>query len=374
MATNTDPDEYSRNSIPSVNEIKHLVEVFTQTDDDQIDLKKNENISSDKISDSEDEPAGWENDRINPRFDQNVGDREEFEWILNEMDAVQFSVRNQSLIMSIGPLTPAMVVDAMEKSGDLKHLPKKVWKLLNMGRKTGDATYLIRAYTAESDFYKILNKKLARQTLGNPMGQSLEDQLQTTMGNIFTQFGQAISAVQAFQAGQQMQQTQNNNETDWAKLFLKVMYQLIMTPNSSVRYEGITYRGMRLTLQELEHYDPDRQYVCNKAITSTSKLRSVAQEFIDSGPRPEDMYDVMFIYDIETISALLAIDIHAFSLMKQEEEVLIMPGILFKVKQFTVTSPHSVEIQLHSAFKDFLNGSFSNALTELFSAFQPDLD
>jgi hypothetical protein len=152
------------------------------------------------------------------------------------------------------------------------------------------------------------------------------------------------------------------------------MYQLIMTPNSSVRYEGITYRGMRLTLQELEHYDPDRQYVCNKAITSTSKLRSVAQEFIDSGPRPEDMYDVMFIYDIETISALLAIDIHAFSLMKQEEEVLIMPGILFKVKQFTVTSPHSVEIQLHSAFKDFLNGSFSNALTELFSAFQPDLD
>jgi hypothetical protein len=131
---------------------------------------------------------------------------------------------------------------------------------------------------------------------------------------------------------------------------------------------------MRLTFEELEHYHTDKLYVCNKAITSTSKLRSVAQSFIDSGPRPENMFDVMFIYTIESISALLAIDVHTFSLMKHEQEVLVMPGILFKVKEFKVTSPHSVEIELYSAFQDLVNGSFSNSLTELFSAFQPPLD
>jgi hypothetical protein len=72
-----------------------------------------------------------------------------------------------------------------------------------------------------------------------------------------------------------------------------------MTPNSTLRYRGRTYRGMRLTLEELEHY-VDKIYVYNKAITSTSKLRSVAQRFIESGPRPENLFDVIFIYTVES--------------------------------------------------------------------------
>jgi hypothetical protein len=250
VSTNTGNDECSPSSIPPVNAIKHLIEVYTQTDDYQVNLEtnqttfseKNDNKDSnlksndaDRISVNGDEVVGWKDNRINPRFDQNCDDREEFEWILNDMDATQFSLNIQSMLMSIGQITPAMVIDAIEKTGDLKDLPKAVWNLLDMARKTGDATYLIRAYTAESDFYKVLNKKLARQNLGNSTDQTLEDQLQTTMTSAFTQLGHAMSAIQAYQAGQQMQ-NQNNNETDWTKLFLKLMYQLIMIPNSILRY------------------------------------------------------------------------------------------------------------------------------------------
>ncbi|UJR11551.1 hypothetical protein I4U23_015731 [Adineta vaga] len=117
--------------------------------------------------------------------------------------------------------------------------------------------------------------------------------------NAFGQLNQCISNLQGFQASGQIT-LQNTNETDWTKLFLQAIYRLIMTPNSTLRYQGPTYRGMRLTQKELEYYSKDRMFVCNKAITSTSKLRSVAQSFIDSGSRPEDTVDVMFTYNIES--------------------------------------------------------------------------
>jgi hypothetical protein len=130
---------------------------------------------------------------------------------------------------------------------------------------------------------------------------------------------------------------------------------------------------MRLTLEELSQYE-DKTYVCNKAITSTSKSRSVAQHFIDSGPRPEDMFDVMFIYVVESFSALLAIDVHTFSLIPQEEEVLIMPGILFSVGKIKYISSYSLEIEMRSAFQDLINGGFANSLTQLLPTSPPALD
>lgn len=86
-----------------------------------------------------------------------------------------------------------------------------------------------------------------------------------------------------------------------------------MIPNSTLRHQSPTYRGMRVTLDELAQYGP-KSYAANKAITSTSKLRPIAQDFINRGPRPEDMIDVMFIYIIDAYSSLLAIDVHTLSL------------------------------------------------------------
>jgi hypothetical protein len=51
------------------------------------------------------------------------------------MYAVQFSVKHQPIVMSIGQLTRGMLVNATKKSGDLINLSKKVLKLLNMAKK-----------------------------------------------------------------------------------------------------------------------------------------------------------------------------------------------------------------------------------------------
>jgi hypothetical protein len=374
VATNTTVDDFFSNPIPPINPVKHTVEVDTQTDDLQGDVKTNETASSnendkrdlhlkdDAQNDESDDPI---DNFINPRFNQDFDEQEELEWILNDLDANQFCLNNQKLLMSANQVTLAMVVDAMEKTDDLKHVTKIVWNLLNKAKKTGDATYLIRAYTAESNFYKILNRRLARQDLGNPTNMTLEGQIQSMMSNTFTQLDQAISSIQAFQAGQQIP-VQNSTETDWSRLYLQALYRLMVTPNSTLRYQGRTYRGMRLTLEELQHYIEKTQ-VCNKAITSTSKSRSVAQSFIDSGPRPENMIDVMFIYVVESFNALFALDVHTFSLMPHEEEVLIMPGISFSIGKPKFTTPYSVEIEMRCAFQDLINGGFANSLAGLFS-------
>jgi len=388
VATNTTVDDFFLNPIPPISPVKHTVEVDTQTDDLQGDVKTNETTSSNEndkrdlhlkddddaqnISNNRDESVDPIDNCIYSRFNQGFDDQEELEWILNDFDANQFCINNQTLLMSANQVTPAMVVDAMEKTDDLKDVTKIVWDLLNKAKKTGDATYLIRAYTAESNFYKILNRRLARQNLGNPTSMTLEDQLQSMMSNFFTQFGQAISSIQAFQAGQGIP-LQNSMETDWSRLYLQALYRLIMIPNSTLRYQGHTYRGMRLTLEELQHYI-DKTQVCNKAITSTSKSRSVAQSFIDDGPRPENKIDVMFIYVVESFSALFAIDVHTFSLIPEEEEVLIMPGILFSIDKPKIIGPYSMEIEMRSAFQDLANGGFANSLAEFFSDFQPELD
>ncbi|CAF1011194.1 unnamed protein product [Adineta steineri] len=388
VATNTVSDEALRSLLPAINAAKYFNETSTQTDSLQDDLEMNqtscsEGLNNGRLNIVSDNQNGLEQrtnsseiairtyNATNPRFHQNPLDREELDWILFDLDANQFCVNNQSLLMSASQVTPAVVVDAIEKSDDFRNVTPEVWKLLNKAKGTGDATYLVQAYTVESHFYKILNRKLARQSLSNPMSMDIVAQMQATLSAAFGQMNQFVSAIQAFQADGRIG-LPNNNETDWARLFLQAMYRLIMIPNSTLRYQGLTYRGMRLTQKELECYNEDRIFVCNKAITSTSKLRSVAEGFFGSAPRPEHMVDVLFIYNIDSYSALFAIDVHTISSIPPEEEVLIMPGILLTIGETKVISPHSREIELRSAYKDLAEGMMANSLTGLLSNFESE--
>ena len=384
--TNTAPSDFPSNPIPVIEPSKQLVEISVQTDDVPIDVKTNqrtvpsrndehdfasEEDNPSRTVENEEEPHESIDAHINPRFSQDSDEVKELEWVLHGLNADQFSISNQSLVMSAGQVTPTMVVDAVEKTNDLSTVSKTVWKLLYQAKETNDATYLIRAYTAESNFYRILNRKLARQTLENPDDMTTGRQMASMMNNVFDQLSQAMSMVHAFQGGQVVQSA-NNIETNWTKLYLQAVYRLIMIPNSTLRYQGKTYRGMRLTLEELARYE-HKSHASNKAITSTSKSRHVAQNFIDCGPRPEDMIDAMFIYNVDSYSALLAIDVHTLSLVPEEQEVLIMPGILFTVGELKVIAPYSVEIEMRSVFQELANGGFANAFSQLLSG-SPDLD
>ncbi|CAF4063838.1 unnamed protein product, partial [Rotaria sp. Silwood1] len=55
------------------------------------------------------------------------------------------------------------------------------------------------------------------------------------------------------QAGQQMA-VQGSDETNWAKLYLRSVYALLLTPNPTIRFQGRTYRGMWISRDELQRY------------------------------------------------------------------------------------------------------------------------
>lgn len=293
---------------------------------------------------------------------------QEIQWILKNFDASQFCSALQQEFFSIGPMAIKEAVDAMRKVEELQALNAIVWQLLERAVTSDDVSYFIRAYTAESDFYKILNRELAKQEVNSLEGLNPEQQLQMMLGNVFQQFNQAVSSVQAIQRGQQIP-VQNRNESNWAKLFLRPLYRMLATPNSSIRYQGTTYRGMWISFEELEYYTDNTQFICNKAITSTSKLRPVAQDFIDSVPNPPvGMLAAMFIYNVESLAAMFALDISQYSLIPDEQEVLLLPGMIFLIHNVRHIPPNSVEIELRSTVEDLTN-MMSSSLSSLFSLF-----
>ncbi|UJR11552.1 hypothetical protein I4U23_015732 [Adineta vaga] len=192
VGTNTVSDASLPISRPIDNANKYSNDISTQTDSAQDDLLRDQTLCSknlqntdsnltdsrsNRVSDNQNDFRQRANsneldiktyNQINPRFYQDPLDHEELDWILTGMNASQFCINHQSLVAPSTQVTPAMVVDAMEKSDDLAHIAPKVRKLLNKAKSTGDATYLVQAYTVESKFYKILNRNLARQSLGNP--------------------------------------------------------------------------------------------------------------------------------------------------------------------------------------------------------------
>ncbi|CAF2529376.1 unnamed protein product [Rotaria sp. Silwood2] len=378
-------------------EVKQLIEVSTQTDETQkADASVNTTIDSEKIGNDystlndttlpkNQDPEKHSitslvqpktklvtlNDQLsafpNPRLSANLNS-EEIQWILKDLNAQQYCMMIQQEFLSLGPMAIKEAIDAMKKEQDLQTLSSDVWWLLEEAAKTGDASYFIRAYTVESDFYKILNCKLAQQDLKTTDGLEAEEQLQFLMGTVFQQVGQLVSRAQAFQGGQPLP-IQNSNESNWAKLFLRPLYMLLSTPNSSIRFQGSTYRGVWISLDQLKCYLEDTKFVCNKAITSTSKLRTVAQSFIDSvRDPPAEKLSAMFTYVIESYSALYALNIRDFSVIPEEEEVLLLPGVCFTVSNVQFIPPRSVEIELRSSLGELAN-MMSSGISSLFSLF-----
>ncbi|CAF1685172.1 unnamed protein product [Rotaria magnacalcarata] len=124
---------------------------------------------------------------------------------------------------------------------------------------------------------------------------------------------------------------------------------------------------MWISQDEFECYLGDTKLVCNKAITSTSKLRTVAQGFIDGVTDPPvGMMPAMFTYTIESMAAIYAMDITNYSLIPEEEEVLLLPGLFFMVSNVQVIDQCSVEIELRSTVNDMAE-MMSSGISSLFS-------
>lgn len=167
-----------------------------------------------------------------------------------------------------------------------------------------DATRLIQAYTAETDFYKEINNHLLFQKISSD--------------NIISEFIDTISL---------------NRQ-------LHEKYQ----------YIGHCYRSIRVqSSSELNFYKIGAKII-NRCFLSTTKDRQFAEEYVrvDHEDRTQE-YQVPVLFLFEIRQKRTALDIEHLSEFPNEKEVLILINKIFKVIRVTSKLNSIVEIELRES-------------------------
>ena len=158
-------------------------------------------------------------------------------------------------------------------------------------------TWFIKAYTQANSFYRILNRHLAKYILdyfdSHSYSSTKNYRLINCLGHIVT--------------------------------------LLIYHPSiDKYKYQGITYRGLVMSENNLRRYQLG-YHVVNRAFVSTSKSQRIAEIFCRDSPKEKyvEGISVLFIYTIKQTRT--ALDIENLSTINSEEEVLILPFSLFKI-------------------------------------------
>ncbi|CAF3365154.1 unnamed protein product [Rotaria sp. Silwood2] len=165
-------------------------------------------------------------------------------------------------------------------------------------------TYFIKAYTLTIFFYQVLNKNLALYIL------------------------EYFDETKTFSSNYRL-----------VNCLVHIVRLLIYHPNlPQYRYQGVCYRGMRVTQHDLDQYQLN-QHILNRAFLSTSTDREVAAMFAGEGQQsqmrytPKNhcalQYSCLCQYLIKQNST--AMHIQSLSMRQDEKEVLIVPFTVFKV-------------------------------------------
>ena len=97
------------------------------------------------------------------------------------------------------------------------------------------------------------------------------------------------------------------------------------------RFNGITYRGLLMKQNHLKSYSIGN-HILNKSFVSTSKNRSVAQLFADfKQQNDQDFMEIPVLLKYTIKNNETGIDIENLSMVRDEEEVLILPFSVFEV-------------------------------------------
>ncbi|CAF1151191.1 unnamed protein product [Didymodactylos carnosus] len=186
-------------------------------------------------------------------------------------------------------------------------------------------TYFIKAYTLTNFFYKVLNKHLALYIL------------------------EYFDKTKTFSSNYRL-----------VNCLIHLITLLIYHPNlPQHRYQGLCYRGMRITQNDLDQYQLN-QHILNRSFLSTSIDRQVAEMFAGEGEQSQMrhtlgdhcalQYSCLCQYLIKQNST--AINIQNLSTRSDEKEILIIPFSVFKVMTIKrnylddPTASISIEIEL----------------------------
>ncbi|CAF1233588.1 unnamed protein product [Didymodactylos carnosus] len=177
--------------------------------------------------------------------------------------------------------------DYLDKElSDMEGIQKIRW-FINKAIEENDPVYLLKAYTAETDFYKILNKQLATVHIDRPDYR------------------------ESWQARR------------------RIVYIISCDPDlAQFRFADRTYRGMKLTENDLQQYVVGSRLM-NKSFMSTSKDRLIAKKFVLGNDSVKQTYSTLCTYHI--INNRSSLDLGDISEYADEREVVILPYCLFEV-------------------------------------------
>ncbi|CAF3401145.1 unnamed protein product [Rotaria sp. Silwood2] len=148
----------------------------------------------------------------------------------------------------------------------------------------------------------------------------------------------------------------HNDETiDWPLYFTSVILKGVASFGSSLKcFIGRTYRGLTIAERDLSLYKVN-SIVIQKAFSSSSKLRSVAEKF---ATEPEvGKMSALFTFIMDTNNTL-CVDLAGISAFPEEEEVLILPLSIFIVTKIDRTDPSGVvKIELKAFTSEEILGS-----------------
>jgi hypothetical protein len=222
-----------------------------------------------------------------------------------------FTVPDVAYTNRLGHLRPyslEYVLDEFKVTKELEHCGHRniIDWFCTKAQETNNPIYLLKLYTAETGFYKTLNRIMA-----------------TNEG--FLKNAELIMP--------------------WALYFAGMLCRNSVL--EAYRFQGQTYRGMRIRDQDLRAYQIGGTII-NKGFLSTSRNRHIAEIFSgwnDDDPNDRSTYPVLCMYKI--IDRQSSIDLKEASEFPDEEEVLIMPSTVFRVINIQKHSHHTkYEIQL----------------------------
>jgi hypothetical protein len=107
-----------------------------------------------------------------------------------------------------------------------------------------------------------------------------------------------------------------------------------------------THRGMKITPEDLAQYKVD-SIVLTRSFLSTSKAKNVAEVFKgDAGPLTVDAdgkLPVQCVYKV--INPRSSLNIETISVFPEEEEVLILPFVVFRITAVDMNSPITIYLE-----------------------------
>ncbi|CAF1097874.1 unnamed protein product [Didymodactylos carnosus] len=247
------------------------------------------------------------------RFLSNASEAHDLDWVFVTEDIIKKAMKYRQKLVDMSHnyvYSIEVIIETYLRSFALTPAMATVLTYFRLAIIENDPTYIVRAYTVESDFYKRLNKDLAKTT-------------ENILNVNFVSFDAPF--------------------LHYSKEYGRIAGIIARHPKLKYTFIGIVHRGMQCSEQDLRNYVVDKR-VMTKTFISTSQSRDLAYEFAFGGKA------IPVICKYEIINKGTAMNIETMSDHSYEREVLIIPYTVFRITKFAwkthVDGKQMAEIEL----------------------------